>query len=135
MVWICVIIFNLLVGIIIGATLMYYKDRNLLKNQKILHDELQNNKMKLHEYQKRLSNHFTYNIELLDKIAENYRSLYQNMTKNASFFLPSPRNKDNISSFHMNDKYKKDDEYLPVKVPLDYSEKSEMSQKNHNHIE
>lgn len=134
MIWICVIIVSLLAGIGIGLMLMYYKDRNLLKNQKVLHNELQNNKIKLNEYQKKLNNHFTYNIELLNRIAENYRSLYQNMTKSASFFLPNIHTKDNMCSFHIQNESKKDNEHLPVEVPRDYSENSEFFQRDNNDV-
>lgn len=133
MVWILVMIFSLLIGISIGVILMYYKDRNLLKTYKILNSELKNNKIKLHEYQKRLSNHFSYNMELLDKIEENYRNLYQNIRKNANFFLPNTSHiTDSLHIFDMNNKSKTDDKNLSVDVPRDYSENVEIFQKEDN---
>lgn len=134
MIWICMIIFNLLIGVGIGIMIMYYKDRNLLKNQKNLYNELQNNKTQLNEYQKRLNNHFSDNIELLNKIAENYRNLYQNMIKNASFFLPNTHTKDNTCSFYIKNEHKTNDECLPMEVPRDYSEKTEIFQKENKKI-
>lgn len=124
MIWICIMILILLIGIGIGVTIMYYKDRHLLNNHKILYNELQNNKIKFDEYQKRLNDHFTYNIDLLDKIAENYRNLHQNMIKNANFFLPNTNTKHNT--------YKTHEEYLPIEVPRDYSENTEFFQKEKN---
>lgn len=132
MIWVCVIAFNFLIGSFIGAIMMYYRDRNLLKNQKILFNELQNNKIKLNEYQKRLNNHFTYNIELLKKIATNYQDLYQNMTKNANFFLPNTYTQDSISTLNVNSIFDQNEKPLSMEVPLDYSDNTKILGKNNN---
>lgn len=133
MIWIFVVIFNLLIGIFVGVFVMSYRNRNLLKNQKILCNELQNNKTKLNEYQKRLNNHFDYNIELLNKIAEHYRNLYQNMTKDANFFIPNTYHQDDMYVFHQNNKYDQDKDSLPtMEVPLDYSDNTKVLRKNYD---
>lgn len=129
MILIFVILCSLFIGVFIGATMMYYKNRNLLKHQKFLCNELQNNKTKLHEYQKRLNNHFTDNIELLNKIAENYQNLYQNMTKNASFFLPNVYPQDNMYTFRMNNINHQNKNPLSMEAPLDYSDNTKISEK------
>lgn len=137
MIWLIImIIFNLSIGMVIGAVMMRYKDRNILRSQKILSNELQNNKVKLSEYQKRLSNHFTDNLELLNKIAENYRNLYQNMKKNASFFLPKTYTADDVDSFHIKNKCdNNNDEHFPVEAPRDYSDHVEVFQKDNKHTQ
>lgn len=132
MIWICAIVLNLLIGVFMGVIVMYYRDRNLLKNQKILFDELQNNKAKLNEYQKRLNNHFTDNIELIKRIAENYQELYQNMTKSASFFLPNTYTQDNVSTFDMNNIHDQNKKPLSMKAPLDYSDNTKILRKNND---
>lgn len=130
MVWVFVIIFNLLIGVFIGAFVISYRNRNLLKNQRILCNELKNNKIILNEYQKRLSNHFNSNIEILNKIVENYRNLYQNMMKDASFFLPNTYRQDDMCSFNLNNIHDQDKEPLPtMEVPLDYSDNTKVLQK------
>lgn len=130
MVWVFMIIISLLIGVSIGIIIMYYRDRDLLKNHRTLYNELQNNRIKLNEYQKRLNSHFTCNIELLNRIAKNYRDLYQNMMNNASFFLPNIYTKDNMYSFNIRNEHDKDNEHLPIKAPLDYSENLEVFQKD-----
>lgn len=120
---------GLLIGIFIGVIAMYYKNRNLLHNQKIMHNELQNNKIKLNEYQHELHHHFTHSIELLNKMAENYRHLYHNIKKNANFFLPNIHIQDNLQAFYSHQK-NTNSENLPIKVPRDYSDNTENIIKN-----
>lgn len=133
MMWIFVIICNLLIGIFVGAFVISYRNRNLLKSQRILCDELQNNKIKLSEYQKRLGKHFTYNIELLNKIAENYRNLYQNMMKDANFFLPNTYHQNDMYSSHVNNIHDQDQEPVAsIETPLDYSDNTKILQKNYD---
>ncbi|ADV33461.1 conserved hypothetical protein [Candidatus Blochmanniella vafra str. BVAF] len=122
MIWIIVILLSFLIGNITGIIFMYYRDRNLLNNQKTLYNELQNNKMKLNTYQNKLKTHFEYNIKLLNKISENYQNLYQNITKNANFFLPNVYNQENVYSDHaqnINIQHKK---HLTTEAPRDYSD-------------
>lgn len=134
MIWIVsIMVINLCIGIFIGAFIMHRKDRSLLKDRKTLYHELQNNKFKLNEYQKKLSKHFNHNIELLNKIAENYQDLYQNMIKNANFFLPNTHDYNKMYTFHTNDTHEKNKEKLPVEVPRDYSDNTEiLKRKDHD---
>lgn len=122
---------SLLIGIFIGIITMYYKNRNLLYKQKIMHNELQNNKIKLNEYQQELHHHFAHSIELLNKMAENYRHLYHNIKKSANFFLPNTHIQDSLYTFQSNLK-NTDSEQLPIKTPRDYPENIENIIKN-NH--
>ncbi|CAD83575.1 periplasmic membrane protein associated with membrane transport [Candidatus Blochmanniella floridana] len=126
MIYIITIFISLLMGIIIGITGMYYKNRNLLNNQKNLYNELQHNKTKLNEYQKKLSTHFSYNIEILNKISKNYQDLYQNITKNANFFLPNTYTQhDTYYTHHINNTQNNHTEPLPIETPKDYSDNPE----------
>lgn len=100
---------------------MYYKNRNLLHNQKIMYNELEDNKTKLYKYQKELNQHFTNSIELLNKMADNYRHLYHNIKKSANFFLPNIHTQDHLYTFRPN--YENiDNEQLPTEIPKDYSD-------------
>lgn len=125
MVWICIFISSI-IGIIIGASAMYYKARYLLHDQKNLYNELQDNKIKLNEYQKELSNHFIHTIELLNKMADDYRHLYRNVKKSANFFLTNTHIQENIHAFNATKTTIKN-EPLPIKAPLDYSNDTENS--------
>ncbi|URJ25139.1 YhcB family protein [Candidatus Blochmannia ocreatus (nom. nud.)] len=128
MVWVLALI-NLVIGIFIGITIMYYKTKYLLNNQKNLRNELQNNKTQLNAYKKELSQHFFNTIDLLNKIAENYRSLYDNVKKSANFFLPNAHMLNNIEEFStQNIKHEK----LPIETPLDYSDNIENTTENLN---
>lgn len=120
MIWMCIFI-SLIIGIIIGGSIMYYKARYLLHDQKTLYNELQDKKIKLHEYQKELSNHFVYTIELLNKMADDYRHLYHNVKKSANFFLPNTHIQDNIHAFNIKKTTIKNEQLPIVKAPLDYS--------------
>lgn len=136
MTWVYIFI-NLLIGIIIGMIVMYYKNRNLLHHQKTIHNELQNNKIKLHKYQQELNNHFTHNIELLDKMADNYRQLYHNIKKSANFFLPNIHIQDNLyTTVHSSFKKNVENEQLPIEAPRDYSDniRTKHTKKNNNNI-
>lgn len=112
------------IGVFTGIILMYYKNRNLLNNQKIMHKELHNNKIKLNEYQQELNQHFTYSIDLLNKMANNYRQLYHNIKKSANFFLPNIRIQENPYTIHTNTN-NTDNEKLSIEVPRDYSDNIE----------
>lgn len=122
MIWIVIVSTSLLIGVIIGIFGMYYRNRNLFNNQKILLNELQNNKIKLHEYQKKLSTHFACNIEILNKISKNYQDLYQNIMKNANFFLPNTYTQNDIYTHHIKNTQKNDTETLPIDIPKDYDD-------------
>ncbi|URJ24494.1 YhcB family protein [Candidatus Blochmanniella camponoti] len=130
MIWICIFA-SLIIGIIIGAFIMYYKARYLLHDQKTLYNELQNKKIKLNEYQKELSNHFIYTIKLLNKIEDDYRHLYHNVKRSANFFLPNTDMQDNIHTFNTK-KTTIQNEQLPIEAPLDYSSNTENTIKNHD---
>lgn len=120
MIWVYILI-SLLSGIIIGVITMHYKNRNLLRHQKTMYNELENNKTKLHEYQQELNHHFTNSIELLNKMADNYRQLYHSIKKSANFFLPHTHIQENLYTFHPNSK-NIDNEQLPIETPRDYSD-------------
>ncbi|AGC03338.1 YhcB [Candidatus Blochmanniella chromaiodes str. 640] len=130
MIWICILV-SLIIGIIIGAFIMYYKARYLLNNQKTLYNELQDKKVKLNEYQKELSNHFIYTIKLLNKIEDDYRHLSHNVKRSANFFLPNTHIQDNIHAFNTKKTTIKN-EQLPIEAPLDYSSNTENTIKNHD---
>lgn len=125
------IFIGLLIGIFIGIFAMHYKNHNILRNHKILKNELQNNEIKLHKYQQELNHHFTHSIELLNKMADNYRQLYHNIKKSANFFLPNTHIQDNLYTFHTKQK-NIDTETLPIEPPRDYSEHIENTIKNKN---
>lgn len=125
------IFIGLLVGFFSGIIIMYYKNRNTLHNQKILHNELQNNEIKLHKYQQELNHHFTHSIELLNNMAENYHQLYHNIKKSATFFLPNTHIQDDLYTFRA-DKKNLDNEPIPIETPRDYSENTEHTIKNNN---
>ncbi|WP_159714910.1 YhcB family protein [Blochmannia endosymbiont of Camponotus nipponensis] len=130
MVWIYILV-SLMIGIVIGASIMYYKARYLLHDQKTLYNELQNNKIKLNEYQKELNNHFVHTIELLNKMAEDYHHLYRNVKKSAKFFLPNIHTQDNMYTFNIK-RTKTKNEQLPIEAPLDYSSNTKNILKNHD---
>lgn len=130
MVWGSIFI-SLLIGIFIGITVMRYKNRDLLRNQKIINNELQNNKIKLNKYQHELHHHFAQSIELLNKMADNYRHLYHNIKKSASFFLPNTHIQDNLYTFNTHPK-DIEKEQLSIKIPRDYPDDIEHTIKNNN---
>ncbi|URJ23978.1 YhcB family protein [Blochmannia endosymbiont of Camponotus sp.] len=130
MIWICIFISSI-IGVIIGAFIMYYKARYLLHDQKTLYNELQDKKNKLNEYQKELSNHFTYTIKLLKKMEDDYRHLYHNVKRSANFFLPNTHIQDNIHAFNAKKTTIKN-EQLPIEAPLDYSSNTENTIKSHD---
>lgn len=118
------IFISFFVGIFMGIILMYYKNRNLLNNQKIMYKELENNKKKLNEYQQELNQHFTYSIDLLNNMADNYRRLYHNIKKSANFFLPNIHIPENSYTLHSNTN-NANNEKLSIEVPRDYSDNIE----------
>lgn len=129
---ICMYIFaSLIIGIATGAIIMYYRIRYLLHNQKTLYDELQKNKIKLNEYQRELSNHFLCTIESLNKMIIDYHHLYHNVKKSANFFLPNAHIQDIMCTFNTKEANIQK-EQLPIEAPLDYSNNTENTLKNHD---
>ncbi len=111
---------GLVVGLIIGATAMRFGNRKLRQQQNLQY-ELEASKKELEEYREELVSHFAHSAELLDKMAGDYRQLYQHMAKSSSSLLPGMTAENNPFRTRLNESEASNDQ-APVQIPRDYSE-------------
>lgn len=122
MIWVYALI-GLVVGLIIGA-LAVRLGSSKLKEQEATQRELEQNKAELEEYRKELVSHFARSAELLDKMASDYRQLYQHMAKSSSELMPDMPVSDNPFNYRLSES-EADNDQAPVKMPpRDYSDGS-----------
>lgn len=114
---------GLVVGIIIGAVTIRFGNRKL-RQQQILQHQLERNKIELDNYRQELTNHFVRSAELLDNIANDYRQLYQHISKGSISLLPSQYGEDN-PFLHYITNVKADNNPSPAEIqPRDYQDGS-----------
>ncbi|EKT59643.1 Z-ring associated protein ZapG [Providencia burhodogranariea] len=112
---------GLVVGFIIGALVVRYGNPKL-RQQKTAQAELDKKSTELEEYRKELVSHFARSAELLDKMARDYRQLYQHMAQSSSELMPDLPAQDNPFSYRLTES-EADNDQAPVKMPpRDYSE-------------
>src|SRR5699024_12231 len=89
--------------------------------QRALQYELTKKESELDAYREELVNHFAHSAELLDRMANDYRQLYQHMAKSSSELLPEMSAENNPFFNCLKDSEANNDQ-APVHVPRDYSE-------------
>lgn len=119
MIWLYALV-GLVVGLIIGALAMRFAHRGL-REQQALKYELEMKKSELEEYHKELTGHFARSAELLDKMAGDYRELYQHMAKSSGSLLPEMSSETNPFHNRLGESEASNDQ-SPVRIPRDYSE-------------
>lgn len=111
---------SLLIGIVIGALAMRLGNRKL-RQQKNVHQQLEKNKAELENYRQELAAHFAHSAQLLDKMAEDYRQLYQHMAQTSHHLIPEADLQLNPFEYKSKEpSINLDDESLK-QPPLDYS--------------
>ncbi|MGM3172749.1 Z-ring associated protein ZapG [Dickeya lacustris] len=109
------------IGIIIGAVAMRFGNRKL-RQQQALQNELEKKKSELDAYRQELVSHFASSAELLDKMARDYRQLYQHMAKSSNNLLPDVPVQDNPFRYRLTEA-ESDNDQAPVDMPpRDYSD-------------
>lgn len=111
---------GLVVGIAIGAIAVRFGSSKL-RQQQTLQNELEKSKSELEEYRQELVGHFAHSAELLDKMANDYRQLYQHMAKSSSSLLPDMLQQDNPFRYRLTES-EADNDQAPIEMPRDYSE-------------
>ena len=112
---------GLIVGFIIGALVVRYGNPKL-RQQKTAQAELDKKSTELEEYRKELVSHFARSTELLDKMARDYRQLYQHMAQSSSELMPDMPAQDNPFNYRLTES-EADNDQAPVKMPpRDYSD-------------
>lgn len=111
---------GLVVGIIIGAVAMRFGNRKL-RQQQALQYELEQKKAELETWREELVGHFAQSAELLDKMAQDYRQLYQHMAKSSSTLLPELSAETNPFRNRLSESEASNDQ-APVQMPRDYSD-------------
>lgn len=111
---------GLVVGIIIGAAAMRFGNRKL-RQQQALQYELEQKKAELETWREELVGHFAQSAELLDKMAQDYRQLYQHMAKSSSTLLPELSAETNPFRNRLSESEAGNDQ-APVQMPRDYSD-------------
>ncbi|MGP1927505.1 MAG: Z-ring associated protein ZapG [Arsenophonus sp. NC-QC1-MAG3] len=112
---------GLIVGFIIGALVVRFRNTKL-HNQQTLQDELKKKNHELEEYHKELINHFAYSAELVDKMAKDYRQLYQHIVKSSHELMSDMPIQNNFFNYHLT---KLDNNQAHINLPpKDYSEGS-----------
>lgn len=112
---------GLVVGMIIGAVAMRFGNRKL-RQQQTLQNELGKRKAELEEYREELTGHFALSAELLDRMADDYRQLYQHMSKSSNSLLPNQRTEDNPFRYRLTEA-EADNDQIPAEMqPRDYPE-------------
>lgn len=80
------LIIILIIGIVIGAILASIFNPKLRRHN-ALKKELDTTKQQLVNQKQMLVKHFSHSTELLDKMAQNFRHLYQHMAENSTSLL------------------------------------------------
>ena len=112
---------GLIVGFIIGALVVRYGNPKL-RQQKTAQAELDKKSTELEEYRKELVSHFARSAELLDKMARDYRQLYQHMAKSSNELMPDMPAQENPFNYRLSESEAANDQ-SPIKMPpRDYSE-------------
>lgn len=113
----------LIIGFIIGVLAIYFANSNLYK-KKYLEDELKKKNYELKEYHKELISHFSRGAELLDKIAEDYRQLYQNAVKSSHELMSDIPIENKNFKYRLNESELDKNKFLIDLPPKDYFEGS-----------
>ncbi|WP_158366376.1 ZapG family protein [Candidatus Williamhamiltonella defendens] len=87
---------SFILGVVVGALGIRFLNPKL-REQKILQTQLERNKANLEQYRQELIDYFSHNSELLDNMSQEYRKLYQRITKNSNQLLPDLTLKNNLS--------------------------------------
>ncbi|MGP1956690.1 MAG: Z-ring associated protein ZapG [Arsenophonus sp. NC-PE1-MAG3] len=112
---------GLIVGFIIGALVFRFGNAKL-RNQQALQDELKKKNHELEKYRKELINHFACSTELLDKMAQDYRQLYQYMAKSSHELISDLPIQNNFFNYRLSEL---DNNQAHINLPpKDYSEGS-----------
>lgn len=116
---------GVVVGFILGALAVRFGNPKVREQNKIAF-ELKKSQAELEDYRKELTSHFAHSAELLDKMAKDYRQLYEHMASSSSALLPDLPGAHNPFSYKLADKLAEseaDNDQIPVEIPRDYSVK------------
>ncbi|MGP1958363.1 MAG: Z-ring associated protein ZapG [Arsenophonus sp.] len=115
------VLIGLIIGFITGVLTIRLGNRKLC-SQKMLRVELEKKNNELEEYRKELINHFAYGSELLDKMAQNYRQLYEHMAKSSRELMPDAILENNPFNYYLNKSELNNDKAISNLPAKDYSE-------------